>query len=240
MSSNWALVRNRMQNGQLNLMRRVSFIAEEVFQKNARRGSIFAAAVKQDDARAMTIGKLHLLGALNFVLGSISFVCAEGASDWLLQYRIGCAYFIAGCALYLVAMSLSRGIHDGACSAKLADGLALGNYMDLMTTTAFLFAAILGGGFVCPPLVYKITPQIIEDGMRLWLLGSLFCVVAPTRVVVFGPPPPEPSLPFSLPVSSNNRYGTIQEEGSSDSALTESSSDSDTSVEEDSVSRRRS
>jgi hypothetical protein len=285
MSGNSALVRNRMQNGQLNLMRRASLVAEEVFKKNARRGSIFAATVKQEDVRALTIGKIHLLGAVTFVLGSVAYVYGEGSTDWLLEYRIGCGYFIVGSISYLVAMSMSRGIHDGAsnqisdvliwtamilfivgcglgfspgvtetgrrmvianwmflfgsvmlffdalkcaCSAKLADGLTLGNYLDLITTAVFLFAAIMGGGFVFPPLIYKITPQVVKEGMMLWLVGSLCCIIAPARVVVYGPSPSEPSLPTSLPMSSNEHYGAVQHESSSHSLT---SSDGDTSEE---------
>jgi len=265
MADNWASIRNRMQKERLKLTRRASVLAEEVFKKNARCGSIFGAKLKQEDPRAQTIGKLHLLGAVMFVLGSVSFVYGEGSWNWLLHYRTGCGYFIVGCITYLVAMSLSRGIHDGpsnqvsdvliwtamilnivgcslsfspgltetdrrmaisnwmfvigsvilffdalkcACSAKLAHGLTLGNYLDLITTILFIFAAIMGGGFVCHPFIYKVTPQVIKEGMMLWLVGSLFCVVAPTRVVVYGPPPSESAVPASY----SEHYGAAQAE----------------------------
>lgn len=244
-------------------MRRASLLAEEVFvSSNARRGSIFAARIKEEDPHALSIAKVHLLAALTFVLGSVFFVYGDGAEDWLLQYRIGCGFYIIGCVAYLVAMSMSRDIHEGASnevsdfliwtamilfiigcslafspgvtltgkrmaimnwvfligslillfdafkcafSAWMSEGLTLGNYLDIVTTVFFMLAAIMGGGFYCPPIVYKITPLVIKEGMMCWLVGSLFCLIAPAQVVVYGPPPTP-----SLPMSTNDHYGAVQ------------------------------
>jgi hypothetical protein len=86
-----------------------------------------------------------------------------------------------------------------AISSRAADGLTLGNYLDLGTTVCFVFGAILSGKF------YKSTSMFVEEGMIFWLLGSCCCAVGPTRVLACSAY--DPSM---LPMKGDERlYGAL-------------------------------
>jgi hypothetical protein len=114
-----------------DIVRRTSIVAEEVLgSRGARRSSIFASVVKQeeDPTNTYAIAKIHLFAAVMFVLGSAFFVYEEISSQWLLYYRIGCGLFITGCVAYLSAVvSSSGGLTDSGhnISSKVSDALVV-------------------------------------------------------------------------------------------------------------------
>jgi hypothetical protein len=173
----------------------------------------------------------YRIGCVLFIIGCTTYLVAMGMSGAILDEGlssrvsdsiiiVAMVLFIVGCAipfrgdeeevlkrfdlmnwLFLVgSILLLLDAVKCAISSRFTEGLTLGNYLDLSTTVCFLFGAILGGKF------YKDAPVFVEEGMFMWLFGSCFCAIGPTRVLAW-----DAYDPSTFPRKGDeNLYGTLQ------------------------------
>lgn len=169
-------------------------------------------------------------GCLIYMVGPLQCFSSSDCSGKLSAvFQIGCVVsFIVGCLLAFSGgeervLEVTPAINElfllgSACCAadalKLArsswpNGLGLQNYMDLLISTCFMLAAILGGWTTGDSMIF---------GGYFWLFGSLLCLVGPLHTMrslrrsrfaeVRGLRPPSDAVGKNLEMDLAPRYST--------------------------------
>lgn len=128
----------------------------------------------QDGLSGRLSDAMIILAMVLFILGC-AMAFTPGGQQKVNQYMdmMNRIYLAGSLLLFFDAIKC-------AVSSRLAEGLTLGNYLDIATTLSFTVAAVVGGQF------YKTTPYVVKEGISFWLVGSCFCIVGPLRVVACG------------------------------------------------------